>query len=42
MRGPKSSKDFPLHFSQIRFLENKIRQIYPFVGTPIKLLFKKG
>lgn len=28
------------HFSYIRYLENRIREDYPFVGTPIRLVFK--
>jgi GTPase len=28
------------HFSYIRFLENRIRNEYPFSGTPIRLVFK--
>ncbi|TLN28543.1 ribosome biogenesis GTPase Der [bacterium] len=28
------------HFSYVRFLENRIRQSYPFTGTPIRLVFK--
>ena len=29
-----------IHFSYERFLENKLREIYGFKGTPIRLLFK--
>jgi GTP-binding protein len=29
------------HFSYIRYLENQIRKDYPFLGTPIRLAFKK-
>jgi GTPase len=29
-----------LHFSYQRFLENKLRDVYKFVGTPIRLVFK--
>jgi GTP-binding protein len=29
-----------IHFSYSRFLENKLRDVYKFVGTPIKLVFK--
>jgi GTP-binding protein len=28
------------HFSYIRFLENRLRQTYPFLGTPIRLVLK--
>jgi len=29
------------HFSYMRFLENRLREFHPFLGTPIKLLLKK-
>ncbi len=29
-----------VHFGYERYLENQIRAVYPFTGTPIKLLFK--
>ncbi len=29
-----------VHFGYERYLENRIREAYPFVGTPIKLIFK--
>ncbi len=29
-----------VHFSYERFLENRIREIYPFLGTPIRLFFR--
>ncbi len=29
------------HFSYLRFLENRIREEYPFTGTPIRLVLKK-
>ncbi len=29
-----------VHFGYERYLENRIREAYPFTGTPIKLLFK--
>lgn len=29
-----------VHFSYERFLENRLREAYPFVGTPIRLLFR--
>jgi GTP-binding protein len=29
-----------VHFSYERFLENRIRSLYPFVGTPIRLQFR--
>lgn len=28
------------HFSYLRYLENQIRQVYPFLGTPIRLVLK--
>ena len=28
------------HFSYIRYLENRLREAYPFLGTPIRLVFK--
>jgi GTP-binding protein len=28
------------HFSYVRYLENRIREDYPFVGTPIRLVFR--
>ncbi len=28
------------HFSYIRYLENQIRKEYPFLGTPIRLVFR--
>jgi GTP-binding protein len=28
------------HFSYVRFLENRLREIYPFTGTPVRLVFK--
>ncbi len=28
------------HFSYMRFLENRIREEYPFTGTPIRLTLK--
>ena len=28
------------HFSYVRYLENRIREEYPFIGTPIRLVFK--
>jgi GTP-binding protein len=28
------------HFSNLRYLENRIRQEYPFSGTPIRLVLK--
>jgi GTP-binding protein len=30
-----------VHFSYQRYLENRIREYYPFPGTPIKLIFRK-
>lgn len=29
-----------MHFSYERFLENRIRELYPFPGTPIRMLFR--
>ncbi len=29
-----------IHFSYERFLENRLREIYSFKGTPIRLVFK--
>ena len=29
-----------VHFSYARFLENRIRAVYPFTGTPIRLIFR--
>jgi GTP-binding protein len=29
-----------IHFSYQRFLENKLRDVYKFIGTPIRLVFK--
>ncbi len=29
------------HFTYLRYLENQIRQVYPFLGTPIRLVLKK-
>ncbi len=29
-----------IHFSYHRFLENKLRDVYKFVGTPVRLVFK--
>ena len=29
-----------VHFSYTRYLENSIRQEFPFTGTPIKLIYK--
>lgn len=28
------------HFSYVRFLENRMRREYPFIGTPIRLVFR--
>lgn len=30
-----------MHFTYERFLENAIRESYPFTGSPINLLWKK-
>lgn len=29
-----------VHFSYERYIENRLREVYPFVGTPIRLLFR--
>ena len=29
------------HFTYLRYLENQIRQVYPFLGTPVRLVLKK-
>jgi GTP-binding protein len=29
-----------LHFGYERYMENRIRERYPFTGTPIRLLFR--
>jgi GTP-binding protein len=29
-----------VHFSYERYLENRIREHYPFTGTPIRLVFR--
>lgn len=31
-----------VHFSYERYLENRIRERYPFIGTPIRLFFRGG
>jgi GTP-binding protein len=36
-----SSQPDLVHFSFERFLENAIREVYPFSGTPISILWKK-
>ena len=28
------------HFSYLRYLENQIRKVYPFIGTPIRIVLK--
>jgi GTP-binding protein len=28
------------HFTYLRFLENRIREQYPFIGTPIRVVLK--
>lgn len=30
-----------VHFSYVRFLENRIREAYPFTGTPLRFYFRK-
>jgi len=29
-----------VHFSYERYLENRLREFYPFLGTPVRLLFR--
>jgi GTP-binding protein len=29
-----------MHFGYERFLENRIREVYPFSGTPVRLVFR--
>lgn len=29
-----------VHFSYVRYLENRLRQVYPFVGTPVRFVFR--
>lgn len=29
-----------VHFSYERYIENAIRETYPFTGTPVKIVFK--
>ena len=29
-----------IHFSYERYLENRIREVYPFEGTPLRLAFR--
>jgi GTP-binding protein len=31
-----------MHFSYKRYLENQIRKVYPFEGTPIRLFARRG
>jgi GTP-binding protein len=28
------------HFSYLRYLENQLRQVYPFIGTPVRLVLR--
>ncbi len=28
------------HFSYMRYLENQLREVYPFLGTPVRIIFK--
>lgn len=30
-----------VHFSYVRFLENRIREVYPFEGTPLRFYFRR-
>ena len=34
--------DQMLHFSYQRYLENRLREVYPFEGTPIRIQAKKA
>lgn len=29
-----------VHFSYVRYLENRLRKVYPFVGTPVRFVFR--
>jgi GTP-binding protein len=29
------------HFSYLRFLENQLRQAFPFTGTPLRMILRK-
>jgi GTP-binding protein len=29
-----------VHFSYARYLENRIREVYPFEGTPLRIVFR--
>jgi GTP-binding protein len=31
-----------VHFSYERYLENRIREVYPFTGTPIRMSFRRS
>jgi GTP-binding protein len=28
------------HFSYLRYLENRLREVYPFLGTPVRLVLR--
>jgi GTP-binding protein len=30
-----------MHFSYARYLENRIREVYGFTGTPVKFVFRE-
>jgi GTP-binding protein len=37
----KANTDRGLHFSYVRYLENRLREAFGFVGTPIRLSIQK-
>jgi GTP-binding protein len=37
----KTNTDRGLHFSYVRYLENRLRETFGFVGTPIRLSIQK-
>ena len=45
MRPPsfviKTNTDRGLHFSYVRYLENRLREVFGFIGTPIRLSIQK-
>ncbi|HEY3347539.1 MAG TPA: hypothetical protein VGK71_07945, partial [Nitrospirota bacterium] len=36
-----SNRPEGVHFSYVRYLENRIRYLYPFAGNPIRIFLKK-
>ena len=34
------NNDELVHFSYERYLENRLRELYPFEGTPVRLFFR--